>query len=94
MNTPQVGPQPARGPITVRLSSVGWAVLALLALIGLATSITELVEYGGNRFGFVPWRGAGSINVALVQLVGSAVILVPASVVTVLRLIRHQARGV
>jgi hypothetical protein len=94
LSTPQATPQSAGDPATIRLSSVGWAVLALLAVIGLATSITELVEYGGNRFGYVPWPGAGNINVTLVQLVGSVVLLVPASVVTVLRLIRRHARGV
>lgn len=92
MTTPPATPGPNNSPITIRLSSLGWAILALLALIGLATSITELVEYGGNRFGYVPWPGAGNINVTLVQLVCSAVLLIPASAVTILRLIRHRTR--
>jgi hypothetical protein len=93
MNTPQVTREPANGPIMVRLSSVGWAVLALVALIGFATSITELVDYGGARFGYVPWPGAGNINVTLVQLVGSVVLLVPAAVVSVKRLAQHHYRN-
>jgi hypothetical protein len=63
-------------------------------VIGLGTSITELIEYGGNRFGYVPWPGAGNINVTLVQVVCSAVLLVPATVVSVRRLIQHHARNV
>jgi hypothetical protein len=57
MSNPQTASEPTNGPISIRLSSLAWFVLALLAVIGLGTSITELVEYGGNRFGFVPWRG-------------------------------------
>lgn len=93
MSTPQATPRPTNRPVTIRLSSLGWAALALLALIGLATSITELVEYGGNRFGYVPWPGAGNINITLVQLICSAVLLVPATVITVKRLIQHHARN-
>ncbi|MBT2531345.1 hypothetical protein J7E83_04225 [Arthrobacter sp. ISL-48] len=92
MSTPQAAPKPTTSPVTIRLSSLGWAILALLAILGLATSITEIVEYGGNRFGYVPWPGAGNINTNLVQLICSAVLLVPASVITIMRLIRHRAR--
>jgi hypothetical protein len=80
-------------PVTVRVSSLAWFVLALLAVIGLGTSTTELIEYGGNRFGYVPWPGAGNINITLVQLVCSAVILAPATVITLKRLIQHHARN-
>lgn len=93
MSNSQAASEPADGPVMVRLSSVGWALLALLAVIGLGTSITELVEYGGSRFGYVPWRGAGNINVALVQLVGSAILFIPATIITVKRLILHHARN-
>ena len=93
MSTQQAAPEPVNGSVTIRLSSLAWAALALLALIGLSTSITELVEYGGNRFGYVPWPGAGNINIALVQLVSSAILLVPATVITVRRLIQHHARN-
>jgi len=92
MNTSQATPKPANGPVKIRLSSLAWAFLALLALIGVATSITEFVEYGGNRFGYVPWSGAGNINTTIVQLVGSAILLIPATVITVKRLIHHNAR--
>lgn len=93
MSTPQATPGPTNRPVTIRLSSPAWAALALLALIGLATSITELVEYGGSRFGYVPWPGAGNISITLVQLVCSAVLLVPTTVITVKRLIQHHARN-
>lgn len=92
MSNRQTAPEPANGPISIRLSSLGWALLALLAFVGLATSITEIFEYGGNRFGYVPWPGAGNINTNLVQLGGSAALLIPAAIVTVTRLIRHRTR--
>ncbi|WP_306923102.1 hypothetical protein [Arthrobacter globiformis] len=94
MSNPQTASEPTNGPVTIRLSSLAWLVLALLAVIGLGTSITELIEYGGNRFGYVPWPGAGNINVTLVQRVCSAVLLVPATVISVKRLIQHHARNV
>ncbi|WP_146031832.1 hypothetical protein [Arthrobacter sp. AFG7.2] len=93
MSNPQAASEPTNGPVTIRLSSLVWFVLTLLAGIGLATSITELVEYGGNRFGFVPWPGAGNIKITLVQLGCSAVLLVPATIITVKRLIKHHARN-
>jgi hypothetical protein len=92
MNTSQATPGPTNGPVSIRLSSLAWAVLALLALIGTATSITELVEFGGNRFGYVPWPGAGNINITIVQLVCSAILLVPATIIVVKRLVQHHAR--
>lgn len=93
MSAPQATPGPVNSPVTIRLSNLAWFVLILLAMIGLATSITELVEYGGNRFGYVPWPGAGNINITLVQLICSAVLLIPATVITVKRLIQHHARN-
>lgn len=93
MSNPQAASKPTNGPVTIRLSSLAWFVLALLAVIGLAASIPELVEYRGNRFGYVPWPGAGNINVTLVQLVSSAILLVPATIITVKRLIQHSARN-
>lgn len=92
MNASPATPQPSNAPVTIRLSSLVWVALALLALMGVATSITELVEYGGNRFGYVPWPGAGNINTTVVQLVCSAILLMPATVITVKRLIHHNAR--
>lgn len=92
VNTSQATSEPASGPVKIRLSSLAWAVLALLALIGAATSITEFVEYGGNRFGYVPWPGAGNINTTVVQLVGSALLLIPATLITAKRLIHRNAR--
>ncbi len=92
MNASPATPQPSNAPVTIRLSSLVWVALALLALIGVATSITEIVEYGGNRFGYIPWPGAGNINTTVVQLVCSAILLIPATVITVKRLIHHSAR--
>lgn len=92
MNASPATPQPSNAPVTIRLSSLVWVALALLALVGVATSITEIVEYGGNRFGYIPWPGAGNINTTVVQLVCSAILLIPATVTTVKRLIHHSAR--
>jgi hypothetical protein len=93
LSNAQAASESTQDPGTVRLSSIAWFILALLAVIGLGTSTTELVEYGGNRFGYVPWPGAGNINITLVQLVCSAVLLVPATVVMLKRLIQHHARN-
>jgi hypothetical protein len=93
LSNPQAASEPTNAPVTVRLSSLAWLILVLLAVIGLGTSIRELVEYGGNRFGYVPWPGAGNINTTLVQLVCSAVLLVPATLITLKRLIQHHARN-
>jgi hypothetical protein len=46
----------------------------------------------GNRFGCVPWPCAGNIHTNLVQLVGSAILLIPAVIVTLMRLIQHRTR--
>lgn len=92
MNASPATTQPSNAPVTIRLSNLVWVALALLAVIGVATSITEFVEYGGNRFGYVPWPGAGNINTTVVQLVCSAILLIPATVITVKRLIHHNAR--
>jgi hypothetical protein len=92
MNASPATPQPSNAPVTIRLSSLVWVALALLALIGVASSITEFVEYGGNRFGYVPWPGAGNINTTVLLLVCSAILLIPAIVITVKRLIHHNAR--
>lgn len=92
MNASPATPQPSNAPVAIRLSSLVWVALALLALVGVATSITEFVEYGGNRFGYIPWPGAGNINTTVVQLVCSVILLIPATVTTVKRLIHHSAR--
>lgn len=92
MNASPATPQPSNAPVTIRLSSLVWVALALLALIGVAISVTELVEHGGNRFGYVPWPGAGNIKTTVVQLACSAILLIPATVITVKRLIHHNAR--
>ncbi|MDJ0319923.1 hypothetical protein [Pseudarthrobacter sp. PS3-L1] len=68
-----------------------FAVGTFVALIEVAVSMIDFVEYGGNRFGYVPWPGA-DINTAVVQIVCSAVFLMPAAIITVKRLIYHNAR--
>lgn len=93
MSNPQAASEPSNGPVTVRISSLAWFILALLAVIGLGTSTTELIEYRGSRFGYIPWPGAGNINMTLVQLVCSTMVLAPATVITLKRLIQHHARN-
>jgi hypothetical protein len=69
-----------------------WLTLLAVAVLGIAASVTELIEYGGRRLGYVPWPGADTINVALVILVSSAGIGVIAVFRAAVKILQRQAR--
>lgn len=62
-------------PLADQVSSVLWVALVTLAAMGLATSITEMIDTGGQRHGYTPWPGAANISLTLVVLIGSAAAL-------------------
>ena len=76
---------PTNGPLVGQVTAVLWAALVALAAIGLATSITEMMDTGGERHGLVAWPGAASISLTLVVLVGSAAALAFTAVVAALK---------
>lgn len=73
------------GPFAGQVTAVLWAAFVALAAIGLATSITEMIDTGGQRQGLVAWPGAASISLTLVVLVGSAAALAFTTVVGALK---------
>ena len=79
-------------PIMISLSSLIWSLAAITAVIGLATSITEMIDYGGQRFGLVPWPGASNINTTLCILVGSAILLIASATKGVIKLHSRMSR--
>jgi hypothetical protein len=79
-------------PIMISLSSLIWFRAAITAAIGLATSITEMIDYGGQRFGLVPWPGASNINTTLCILVGSAILLIASATKGVMKLHSRMSR--
>jgi hypothetical protein len=75
----------ANRPLAGQVSAVLWAAFVALAAIGLAASITEMIDTGGQRHGLVAWPGAASISLTLVVLVGSAAALAFTAVVGALK---------
>lgn len=64
-----------------QIAAVLWAVLVAVAAIGLVTSITEMIDTGGQRHGLTPWPGAANISLTVVVLIGSAGALASAALV-------------
>jgi hypothetical protein len=62
---------------TGQVSAVLWAVLVAVAAIGLATSITEMIDTGGQGYGYTTWPSAANISLTVVALIGSAAALAP-----------------
>jgi hypothetical protein len=85
-------PTPGGTRITISLTSLIWTLGALMAATGLATSITEMIDYGGLRFGLVPWPGASNINTTLCILVGSAILLLAVAAKGLINLRRRTDR--
>lgn len=83
--------EPTNGPLAGQVTAVLWAAFVALAAIGLATSITEMIDTGGQRHGLVAWPGAASISLTLVVLIGSAAALAFTAVVAALKWRRKQA---
>ena len=82
---------PTNGPLVGQVTAVLWAALVALAAIGLATSITEMIDTGGQRHGLVAWPGAATISLTLVVLLGSAAALAFTTVVAASKWRRKQA---
>lgn len=73
--------------------AVLWAALVAVAALGLATSITEMIDTGGQRHGYVPWPGAANISLTLVVLTGSAAALAATAITGALRWRRSKRAG-
>lgn len=64
-----------------------------MAAIGLATSITEMIDTGGQRHGYVPWPGAANISLTLLVLLGSAAALAVTAIAGALKWQRNKRAG-
>lgn len=67
--------KPVDRSFAAKVSAVLWAALVAVAAIGLATSITEMIDTGGQRHGYTPWPGAANISLTAVVLTASAAAL-------------------
>ncbi|WP_458112732.1 hypothetical protein M1D88_00780 [Arthrobacter sp. R1-13] len=79
-------------PLTSQVTAVLWTALVALAAIGLGTSITEMIDTGGQRHGYTPWPGAANISLTLVVLIGSAAALAFTAIAGALKW-RHHNRA-
>lgn len=76
---------PANQSVAGRVSAVLWAALVAVAAIGLISSITEMIDTGGQRHGLTPWPGAANISLTILVLIGSASALAFAAVTGALK---------
>jgi hypothetical protein len=76
-----------------QVAAVLWAALIAVAAFGLATSISEMIDTGGQRHGLTPWPGAANVSLTVIVLVGSAGALGSAALAGALKWLRSKPTG-
>jgi hypothetical protein len=82
---------PARQRLAGQLAAALWAILVVVAIIGLTGSITEMINTGGQVHGLVPWPGAANISLTIVVLIVSAATLALTAAIGLTRWLRARS---